>query len=57
MLQHNISPSNSRAGNSGPGVTALFSVPSSNSAADSICRRASSFLPTASADHAATAVA
>ena len=26
----NISPSNSRAGESGPGVTALFSVPSSN---------------------------
>ena len=53
----NISPSSSRAGASGPGVTTLFSVPSSIFAAASIWRRASRFLPTASAAHAETDVA
>jgi hypothetical protein len=54
FISSNISAINSRAGANGPGATALFSRLSSSSAADFICRSASSFLPSASAAHAPT---
>ena len=54
-LQQASLPAAPAPGPAGLGVTALFSVPSSSSAADFICCRASSFLPAASAAHAPTA--